>query len=171
MLTTKETQGFHDSSVGKESTCNKKMASPKCPLPHPRNLQDVSSYTLKKKKKDLEGTSLGGPVVKTSPFNAGDAGLIPGQGAKIPHASWRKNQNIKQKQFCNIVNKHLKKKKSTKKIPQKSGNKQILRIRLRLCKVVCYWNIRIKLWAVRVLINLIFFSLLTDSTYPDFSLK
>ena len=27
----------------------------------------------------------GGPVVKTS--NAGDAGLIPGQGAKIPHFS------------------------------------------------------------------------------------
>ena len=30
----------------------------------------------------------GGPVVKTSPSNAGGAGLIPGLGAKIPYASW-----------------------------------------------------------------------------------
>ena len=37
----------------------------------------------------------GGPVVKTSPSNAGGAGSIPGRGAKIPHASWPKNQNIK----------------------------------------------------------------------------
>ena len=28
----------------------------------------------------------GGPVVKNLPSNAGDAGLIPGQGTKIPHA-------------------------------------------------------------------------------------
>ena len=28
----------------------------------------------------------GGPVVKNPPSNAGDAGLIPGQGTKIPHA-------------------------------------------------------------------------------------
>ena len=27
----------------------------------------------------------GGPVVKTSPSNAGGAGSIPGWGAKIPH--------------------------------------------------------------------------------------
>ena len=40
----------------------------------------------------------GGPMVKTSPSNAGGAGSIPGQGAKIPHASGPKNQNIKQKQ-------------------------------------------------------------------------
>ena len=43
----------------------------------------------------------GGPGVKTSPSNAGGAGLIPGQGVKIPHTSWPKNQNIKQKQYCN----------------------------------------------------------------------
>ena len=59
----------------------------------------------------------GGPVVKTSPSNAGGAGSIPGRGAKIPHASQPKNQNIKQKQYCNRFNKdfksgpHLKKKK------------------------------------------------------------
>ena len=50
----------------------------------------------------------GGPVVKTSPSNAGDAGLIPGWGAKIPHASWPKNQNIEQKQYCNKFNKDFK---------------------------------------------------------------
>ena len=27
-----------------------------------------------------------GPVVKNPPSNAGDTGLIPGQGTKIPHA-------------------------------------------------------------------------------------
>ena len=30
---------------------------------------------------------LGGPVVKNPPSNAGDAGLIPGRGTKIPHAA------------------------------------------------------------------------------------
>jgi len=47
----------------------------------------------------------GGPVVKTSPSNAGS---IPGQGVKIPHASWPKNQNIIQKQYCNKFNKDFK---------------------------------------------------------------
>ena len=47
----------------------------------------------------------GGPVVKTSLSNAGGVGLIPGQGTKIPHASQPKNQNIKQKQYCNKFNK------------------------------------------------------------------
>ena len=46
----------------------------------------------------------GGPVVKTSPSNAGGAGSIPGRGAKIPHAS-QKNQTIKQKQYWNKFNK------------------------------------------------------------------
>ena len=50
----------------------------------------------------------GGPVVKTLPSNAGGAGLIPGQGAKIPHASGPKNQNIKQKRYCKKFNKDFK---------------------------------------------------------------
>ena len=33
----------------------------------------------------------GSPAVKTLPFNAGGAGSIPGQRAKIPHASQPKN--------------------------------------------------------------------------------
>ena len=32
----------------------------------------------------------GGPVVKTSPSNAGGAHLILGWGAGVPHASWPK---------------------------------------------------------------------------------
>ena len=62
----------------------------------------------------------GGSVVKTLPSDAGGAGSIPGQGAKIPHASWPKNQNIKPKQYCNKFNKdfkngpHQKKKKNLK---------------------------------------------------------
>ena len=52
----------------------------------------------------------GGPVVKTSPSNAGGVGSIPGQGAKIPHALQPKNQNMKQKQYCNKFNKNFKKK-------------------------------------------------------------
>ena len=55
-------------------------------------------------------------MVKTSPSNAGGAGLIPGWGAKIPHASWPKNQNIKQKQYCNKFNKDLKNGPHQKKI-------------------------------------------------------
>ena len=50
----------------------------------------------------------GGPVVNTSPFSATGVGLISGQEAKIPHASWPKNQNIKQKQYCNKFNKDFK---------------------------------------------------------------
>ena len=47
-------------------------------------------------------------MVKTSPSIAGGVGLIPGQGTKTPRASWPKNQNIKQKQYCNKFNKDFK---------------------------------------------------------------
>ena len=44
----------------------------------------------------------GSPVVRTSPSSAGDSGSVPGQGTKIPNASWSKTQNMKQpKQYCN----------------------------------------------------------------------
>ena len=42
-----------------------------------------------------------GPVIKISSSNTGDAGSIPGQGAKIPHASWPENQSTIQKQYYN----------------------------------------------------------------------
>ena len=50
----------------------------------------------------MTGDFPGSPEVKTLPFNAGGAGSIPGQRAKMPHASQpKKKQNIKQKQYCN----------------------------------------------------------------------
>ena len=48
--------------------------------------------------------------------------LIPGRGAKIPHASQPKNQNIKQKQYCNKCNKDFKKWSTSKKILKKKKN-------------------------------------------------
>ena len=45
-----------------------------------------------------------GPVVKTSPSNTEGAGLIPSQGAQIPHALRLNKQNIKQKQCCDKFN-------------------------------------------------------------------
>ena len=51
----------------------------------------------------------GGPVVNTSSSNAGDAGSIPGQGAKIPHAFRpQKQKHIRQKQYCNKFHKDFK---------------------------------------------------------------
>ena len=58
----------------------------------------------------------GSPVVKTLPFNAGGAGSVLGQGAKIPHALQPKKQNIKQKQYCNKFNKVFKNGPHQKKI-------------------------------------------------------
>ena len=37
----------------------------------------------------------GGPTVETSLSSVGDVGLIPDWRAKIQHASWPENQNIK----------------------------------------------------------------------------
>ena len=45
------------------------------------------------------------PVVKPSPFNPEGMGSILGWGAKIPHASQPKNQNMQQKQYCVKLNK------------------------------------------------------------------
>ena len=36
----------------------------------------------------------GGPVVKNLPSNAEDAGLIPGQGTKIPHATGQLSPHV-----------------------------------------------------------------------------
>ena len=56
-------------------------------------------------------------MAKTLPANAGGAGLIPGQGAKIPHDSRpkKRTQNIKQKQYCRKFNKDFKKWSTSKK--------------------------------------------------------
>ena len=55
----------------------------------------------------------GGPV--NLPMQ-GVAGSIPGQGAEIPNASGSKNEKIKQKQYCNKVNKDFKNGSHQKKI-------------------------------------------------------
>ena len=47
-------------------------------------------------------------MVRTSPSKAGGAGSIPCWGAKIPHISGPKDQNIKQKQDCNKFNQDFK---------------------------------------------------------------
>ena len=47
-------------------------------------------------------------MVKTLPSNAGRAGSIPSQGAKVPQASQPKHQNVKQNQCCNLFNKDFK---------------------------------------------------------------
>ena len=47
-------------------------------------------------------------MVKTSLSNTRGAGLIPGQGIKIPHVLQPKDQNIKQKPYCNKFNKDFK---------------------------------------------------------------
>ena len=59
-------------------------------------------------------------MVKTSPFNAGHAGSIPGQGAKIPHVLGPKSQSIKQKKYCNKFNKNFKNGPGQKNIKIKS---------------------------------------------------
>ena len=55
----------------------------------------------------------GHPEVRTSLSNTGCEGSIPGQGAKISYTLWQKkknkNQNMKQRQYCNKFNKDFKK--------------------------------------------------------------
>lgn len=67
------------------------------------------------------------------PSRARGKGSIPGWRAKIPHGSCPKNQNIKQKQYCNKFNKDFKrcphkkslyKKKNQGKIPFKAIRKK-----------------------------------------------
>ena len=57
----------------------------------------------KSDKRDFPGD----PVVKTLPSNTQGMDLIPGQRPKIPYTSGPKNQNIKQKQYCNKFKKRL----------------------------------------------------------------
>ena len=59
----------------------------------------------------------GGLVAKTS-SNARGMGLILGWGTKIPRATQPKNQNIKQKQYCNKVYKGFKNGSHNKNAPE-----------------------------------------------------
>ena len=71
------------------------------PMASLRPLSRTSPSSHKGKSQDFPS----GPVVKTSPSNAGGTGSIPGWEAKIPQASAPKNQNIRQKQYCSKLNK------------------------------------------------------------------
>ena len=51
------------------------------------------------------GTSLAVQLLRLRFPMAGGESLIPHWGPKIPSALWPKNQNIKQKQYCNKFNK------------------------------------------------------------------
>ena len=74
--------------------------------------------------------------VKTLPSKAEDVGLIPGRGAKIPHASQPKIQNIKQKQCCSKFNKDFKNGPHPKKKNLKKKN---------LCVKIIILNLRFRL--------------------------
>ena len=49
---------------------------------------------------------------------------IPGQGTKIQHALGPKNQNVKQKQYCNKFNKDFKKGSISKTLLKKNLKKK-----------------------------------------------
>ena len=81
----------------------------KNPYPHKgHSLTTKINLQTSKYNKRLWGDFPGSPVVKNSPSNAVGAGLIPGQGAKIPYASRPKSQKKKQKEYCNKFNKDFK---------------------------------------------------------------
>ena len=62
-------------------------------------------------------------MIKTSPSNAGGVGSILGLGAKIPPASWPKNQNIKPKQYCDKFNKDFKNDPPERSLKKKNSAK------------------------------------------------
>ena len=90
----------------------------------------MASYnTYKTFSKDISFRDFpGGPVVEASPSNAGGAGSIPGRGAKMPHALRPKNQNIKQKRYCNKFNKDFKRWATSKKKKKKDMFKKFTHI-------------------------------------------
>ena len=61
------------------------------------NQKDSISQNLRYSDIYLRMDMHGSKAVKTLIFNVGCVGSIPGWEAKIPHASWPKNQTIKQK--------------------------------------------------------------------------
>ena len=122
-------QGFPCGSAGKESTCSEGNLSlilglGRCPgegKGYPlhfsglENYKDCVVHGVTKSRTQLNDFhSLhydfpGGPMMKILPSNAGGTGSVLSGRAKIPHASESKNQNMKQKQYCNKFNKDCKK--------------------------------------------------------------
>ena len=90
----------------------------------------------------------GSPVVKT--FECGvDAGSIPGQGTKTPHALGPKHQNIRQKQYCNKFNKDFKSHPhKKKKILKKMANTRSQNMR-ELCTGVRRYTCQTSFWLLK----------------------
>ena len=61
--------------------------------PYLTRIQKKGFLLIKIRCKDLPG----GPVVKNLPTNAGDSGLIPSLGTKIPHATGKLSSHTKKK--------------------------------------------------------------------------
>ena len=53
--------------------------------------------------KDIPRDFPGCPVVRTSPFNAGSTGSVPGWAAKLPRAAQSKTPNMKQNVVTNTI--------------------------------------------------------------------
>ena len=60
-------------------------------LSRPTASKEIESVLKNLSTKKSPGDFPGGPVVKNSPSNAGDVGLIPGRGTKSPHATGKLN--------------------------------------------------------------------------------
>ena len=101
--------------------------------------------------KNICGDFPEGPLVKTSISNAWGAGSVPGWGAKIPHVSQPKNQNIEQKQYCNKSNTDFKNVSRLKKKKRKEKKKKTSVCTSRLCGQWSY--IIIYRWKIRVAIQ------------------
>ena len=58
---------------------------------HSRSVQSLKDKTKLEELPDIKiyymEDFLGGPIVENTPSNAGDVGLIPGGGTKIPHVA------------------------------------------------------------------------------------
>ena len=86
-----------------------------CPSPRGKADSHNQIYSRPFTSKLFGGTSLAVQWLRLCLPMHGVRVSIPGQGAKIPHASPPRNQNIKQKQYCNKCNKDLKEKKTQRK--------------------------------------------------------
>ena len=98
---------LHMSTVSLARVLSQKLeiACQYCSLIHPKTLGHFLVYS--KYSKDLLRDFLVSPAVKTLPFIAGQQ--VPScWGAKTPHASGPKHQNIRQKQYYNKFNRDLK---------------------------------------------------------------
>ena len=62
--------------------------------------------------------------------------MIPAQGAKIPHASWPKNKDLKQKQYCNKFTKDFKNGPHQKNLQKKKKNERSDGKYSRICRTM-----------------------------------